>query len=85
MGTLRSAADPAVSPPRPRPGRSWSNFAMFMGMYFITGCFGITLSYHRQARRRGSWLRAQRLVASQTGQSSWWPARNQGPRVRDPT
>lgn len=31
---------------------SWSNFAMFMGMYFITGCFGITLSYHRQLTHR---------------------------------
>ncbi len=27
---------------------------MFMGMYFITGCLGITLSYHRQARQCGS-------------------------------
>lgn len=27
---------------------SWGNLAFFMGMYFITGCLGITLSYHRQ-------------------------------------
>eukprot|EP00878_Enallax_costatus_P002339 GHUV01002515.1.p1 GENE.GHUV01002515.1~~GHUV01002515.1.p1 ORF type:complete len:452 (+),score=101.72 GHUV01002515.1:137-1357(+) len=27
---------------------SWGNFALFLGMYFVTGCLGITLSYHRQ-------------------------------------
>lgn len=27
---------------------SWSNFALFLGMYFVTGCLGITLSFHRQ-------------------------------------
>lgn len=26
---------------------SWSNLALFLGMYFVTGCLGITLSYHR--------------------------------------
>ncbi|KAL4442947.1 hypothetical protein ABPG77_008438 [Micractinium sp. CCAP 211/92] len=31
---------------------SWGNLAMFMGMYFITGCLGITLSYHRQLSHR---------------------------------
>jgi stearoyl-CoA desaturase (Delta-9 desaturase) len=27
---------------------SWSNVALFAGTYFITGCLGITLSFHRQ-------------------------------------
>jgi stearoyl-CoA desaturase (delta-9 desaturase) len=27
---------------------SWSNLALFGVMYFISGCLGITLSYHRQ-------------------------------------
>ncbi|GBF94471.1 hypothetical protein Rsub_07005 [Raphidocelis subcapitata] len=27
---------------------SWSNVALFFGTYFITGCLGITLSFHRQ-------------------------------------
>jgi stearoyl-CoA desaturase (Delta-9 desaturase) len=27
---------------------SWSNVALFGVTYFITGCLGITLSYHRQ-------------------------------------
>ena len=27
---------------------TWSAFNCFMVMYFITGCLGITLSYHRQ-------------------------------------
>lgn len=26
---------------------SWANLGLFFGMYFITGCLGITLSYHR--------------------------------------
>lgn len=26
---------------------SWTNLALFAGMYFITGCLGITLTYHR--------------------------------------
>lgn len=26
---------------------SWENFALFASGYFITGCLGITLSYHR--------------------------------------
>lgn len=41
-----------LCPVLPCSPRSWSNFAMFMGMYFITGCFGITLSYHRQLTHR---------------------------------
>lgn len=27
---------------------SWSNVALFGGTYFLTGCLGITLSFHRQ-------------------------------------
>lgn len=27
---------------------SWNNLALFLGTYFITGCLGITLSFHRQ-------------------------------------
>lgn len=27
---------------------SWNNLALFMGMYFVSGCLGITLSFHRQ-------------------------------------
>jgi stearoyl-CoA desaturase (Delta-9 desaturase) len=27
---------------------SWSNLALFGATYFITGCLGITLSFHRQ-------------------------------------
>ena len=26
---------------------SWANLGLFAGMYFITGCLGITLTYHR--------------------------------------
>lgn len=31
---------------------SWGNVALFLGMYFVTGCLGITLSYHRQLTHR---------------------------------
>jgi len=31
---------------------SWPMFGLFMGMYFISGCLGITLSYHRQLSHR---------------------------------
>uniref|UniRef100_A0A383W3P9 Fatty acid desaturase domain-containing protein n=1 Tax=Tetradesmus obliquus TaxID=3088 RepID=A0A383W3P9_TETOB len=31
---------------------SWSNLALFGFMYFITGCLGITLSFHRQLAHR---------------------------------
>jgi len=31
---------------------TWKAFATFLGMYFITGCLGITLSYHRQLAHR---------------------------------
>jgi fatty-acid desaturase len=31
---------------------SWANVALFMGTYFITGCLGITLSFHRQLSHR---------------------------------
>jgi stearoyl-CoA desaturase (delta-9 desaturase) len=27
---------------------TWGNLALFLGTYFITGCLGITLSFHRQ-------------------------------------
>ncbi len=27
---------------------SWGNVALFFGSYFVTGCLGITLSFHRQ-------------------------------------
>ena len=27
---------------------SWANAALFLGTYFVTGCLGITLSFHRQ-------------------------------------
>lgn len=31
---------------------SWENFYLFMTMYFVTGCLGITLSYHRMLSHR---------------------------------
>ena len=31
---------------------SWAHVAEFALMYFITGCLGITLSYHRQLTHR---------------------------------
>ena len=31
---------------------SWGNLALFLGTYAITGCLGITLSYHRQLSHR---------------------------------
>jgi stearoyl-CoA desaturase (delta-9 desaturase) len=27
---------------------SWANLGLFLGLYFVTGCLGITLSFHRQ-------------------------------------
>lgn len=26
---------------------SWTNFGLMMGLYFLTGCVGITMGYHR--------------------------------------
>jgi stearoyl-CoA desaturase (delta-9 desaturase) len=44
---------------------SWANVAEFLLMYFITGCLGITLSYHRQLTHRSfttpKWL--ERVLA----------------------
>jgi stearoyl-CoA desaturase (delta-9 desaturase) len=31
---------------------TWGNLALFFGTYFITGCLGITLSFHRQLSHR---------------------------------
>ncbi|GJP55276.1 hypothetical protein CLOM_g14256 [Closterium sp. NIES-68] len=31
---------------------SWENFGLFVGLYLITGMFGITLSYHRNLSHR---------------------------------
>ncbi|KAI8472570.1 MAG: fatty acid desaturase-domain-containing protein [Monoraphidium minutum] len=31
---------------------SWANVGLFLGTYFITGCLGITLSFHRQLSHR---------------------------------
>jgi len=31
---------------------SWNMFALFVAGYIVTGCFGITLSYHRQLSHR---------------------------------
>lgn len=31
---------------------SWANLGLFLGTYFITGCLGITLSFHRQLSHR---------------------------------
>jgi len=31
---------------------SWGNLALFAGTYFLTGCLGITLSFHRQLSHR---------------------------------
>jgi hypothetical protein len=31
---------------------SWGNVALFLGSYFVTGCLGITLSFHRQLSHR---------------------------------
>ena len=31
---------------------SWANVALFFGTYFVTGCLGITLSFHRQLSHR---------------------------------
>eukprot|EP00877_Chromochloris_zofingiensis_P002883 jgi/Chrzof1/12596/Cz07g00120.t1_FAD5A1[v5.2] len=39
---------------------SWGNVALFFGTYFITGCLGITLSFHRQLSHKSfqtpSWV-----------------------------